>query len=61
MLIRIVKRIPAPVMDGFDVRHLRVDESYNVDSMLGRYLIIAGYAVQADETSDDKPLRRKRD
>jgi hypothetical protein len=52
MLIRVVKRLPAPMMDGFDVRRFQaVDQVYAVDTRLGRYLIIAGYALEIDETT----------
>ena len=60
MLIRIVKSPPAPLMDGFDVRGLRVDRMYVVDSALGRYLTLAGYAVRLDETAPDKSKPKDR-
>jgi hypothetical protein len=46
MLIRIVKHFPAPIMDGFDVSRLRVEQTYDVERRFGNYLIIAGYAVE---------------
>jgi hypothetical protein len=51
VLIRIVKSPPAPLMDGFDVRGLRVDQVYDMDDRLGRYVVIAGYAERLDETA----------
>jgi hypothetical protein len=60
VLIRIVKALPAPLMDGFDVRGYEVDRVYDVENPLGRYLIIAGYAVPLNETAHDKPKRRTR-
>lgn len=42
--IRMIKRPPAPLMDGFDVDGLRMDRVYDVDARTGRYLIIARYA-----------------
>jgi hypothetical protein len=61
MLIRIVKALPAPLMDGFDVRSFHVDQVYDVDARLGRYLTIAGYAEPLDESASDraKPPRRR--
>jgi hypothetical protein len=46
MRIRIVRKIPAPMMDGFDVRRFRREEVYDVEPRLGRYLVTAGYAVE---------------
>ena len=54
VLIRIVKPPPAPLMDGFDVRDLRVHHTYDVDTVLGRYLVIAGYGEPVDDTALDK-------
>jgi hypothetical protein len=59
MLIRIVKALPAPLMDGFDVSGLDVEEVYDVENRLGRYLIVAGYAKALDESVNDKPQKRK--
>jgi hypothetical protein len=56
MRVRIVKRLPAPLMDGFDVRGLRVKSTYDVDVLTGRYLLIAGYAVAVDQND---PQSRK--
>ena len=59
MEIRIVKRPPAPLMDGFDTRGLEVGRVYVVDSRLGRYLLAGGYAASAmperDDRGKDKP------
>jgi hypothetical protein len=60
VLIRIVKALPAPLMDGFDVRGFEVDRVYDVENPLGRYLIIAGYAIGLNETVHDEPKRRRR-
>ena len=59
MLIRIVKALPAPLMDGFDVRGFHVEQVYDVDARLGRSLTLAGYAEPLDETASDntKPPR----
>ena len=48
MLIRVVKALPAPLMDGYDVRGLDVGKVYNVDNRLARYLIVSGYAERLD-------------
>ena len=59
VLIRLIKRLPAPMMDGFDVRRFEtVNRIYTVDTRLGRYLIVAGYALQVDETAPDKAPKR---
>lgn len=59
LLIRLMKRLPAPLMDGFDVRRFEaVGQIYSVDMPIGRYLIIAGYALQVDDrasTTTSKP------
>jgi len=52
MRIRVVKTPPAPMMDGFDVRGLLAGHIYDIDSRLAAYLIIAGYAVPADDESE---------
>ena len=54
MRIRIIKRLPAPVMDGFNVRDLRVKHVYELDDRVGEYLITAGYAAR------DKAAERKK-
>jgi hypothetical protein len=36
-------------MDGFDVRDLRAGHIYDVETRTANYLIIAGYAVRADD------------
>lgn len=61
MRIRMVKAPPAPLMDGFDMRGLRVGQVYDVGNALARYLVVAGYAIveravdRADERKQDKP------
>ena len=50
MLIRIVRALPAPVMDGFDVREFQASRLYEVDNRTGNYLIIAGYAERVEDT-----------
>ena len=57
MRIRIVKALPAPMMDGFDVRGLRVGQIYDLENRTARYLLIAGYAVALDE---DEPASKGR-
>jgi hypothetical protein len=59
VLIRLTKALPAPLMDGFDVRGFLVKQVYDVESRLGGYLIIAGYAEALDETAPDKRKTRK--
>ena len=59
MLIRIIKPLPAPKMDGFDVRGLSVNHIYDVESRFGRYLIVAGYGEAVHETVNDKPKLRE--
>jgi len=54
MLIRIVKALPAPMMDGFDVREFHTSRLYEVDSRTGNYLIIAGYAERVDDTVSER-------
>ena len=57
MLIRIVRPLPAPLMDGFDVRQFQTRQLYEVDVRIGNYLIVAGYAERVDDTAAEK--RRK--
>jgi hypothetical protein len=45
-------------MDGFDVRGFRVDDVYDVDRPLGRYLILAGYAEPLDDHAQEKSSPR---
>jgi hypothetical protein len=59
MLIRIIKALPAPKIDGFDVRGLSINHVYDVDSRLGRYLIVAGYGEAMREAAQDKVKPRK--
>ena len=57
MKIRIVKTPPAPKMDGFDLERFKLGKVYDVDSRLGQYLVMAGYA-RADAKgvdSDEQP------
>jgi hypothetical protein len=60
MLIRIVKALPAPLMDGFDVRGLDLEKVYDV-ARLGKYLVVAGYAILLTVKAADKatPLQRR--
>lgn len=37
------------MMDGFDVRGLRAERTYDIDRRVGNYLIVAGYAVQIED------------
>jgi hypothetical protein len=59
VLIRIVRALPAPLMDGFDVRDFEVDRVYDVANSIGRYLIVAGYAIALPETVHDKRSRSR--
>jgi hypothetical protein len=54
MLIRIVKTLPAPMMDGFDVSRFRVGQVYDAEPRLGRHLIGAGYAEPVPESASDR-------
>lgn len=58
MRIRIVKPLPAPMMDGFNVRDLRVGQVYDLDSRMGNYLIVAGYGARV-ETEQEPPLGKE--
>ena len=49
MQIRVTKTPPAPLMDGFDVRDIHAGYICDVDNRTANYLVIAGYAVPADE------------
>lgn len=60
MLIRIIKRLPAPLMDGFDVSRFREKRMYEVESRLGRYLVVAGYGKPMGEKTDDRAKPRSR-
>jgi hypothetical protein len=55
MQIRIVKNPPAPRMDGWDVSAFCVGQECEVESRIGNYLIVAGYAVRVER--DGKPER----
>jgi hypothetical protein len=46
-------------MDGFDVSRFRVQQVYDVEPRLGRYLILAGYAESVPESVNDKPNKRR--
>lgn len=59
MRIRIIKNVPPPVMDGFDVLGMRAEQVYDVDRRIGDYLIIAGYADRADD-QESEPSRASR-
>ena len=54
MLIRIVRALPAPLMDGFDVREFQPSRLYEVDVRTGNYLIIAGYAERVEDTVSER-------
>jgi hypothetical protein len=51
MEIRIIRRPPAPKMDGFDTSGLDVGRIYVVEDRIGRYLIDGGYAVAVAGTN----------
>jgi hypothetical protein len=68
--VMITRPPPAPIMDGFDVGSYRKGVLYDVDSRLGHYLIMAGYAVlglgpslpfQELTTPSEHQLRRAED
>lgn len=56
MKIKITRRLPAPLMDGLDVRAYHPKGVYEVTQQVGEYLIVAGYAAPA---SARKPGTRK--
>jgi hypothetical protein len=60
MRIRLIKTPPAPAMDGFDVRDMRAGHVYDIDNRTANYLIIAGYAVPADDDKSERQKRRRR-
>jgi hypothetical protein len=61
MEIRVIRRPPAPRMDGFDIRGLDVGRVSTADDRVGHYLISEGYAISA-KTKDqsEQPKRKKR-
>jgi hypothetical protein len=61
MRVRILKRLPAPKIDGFDVRGRLPDCVYEVDARTGRYLIIAGYAAAVENADVEVASRRSDD
>ena len=42
--VRMTRPPPAPVMDGFDVSSYRPGATYVLETRVGDYLILAGYA-----------------
>ena len=46
MRIQIIKTPPAPLMDGFDVRHMTEGQILEVERGTADYLLLAGYAVR---------------
>jgi hypothetical protein len=58
MEIRIIKRPPAPLMDGFDMRGLEVGRVYVLDQRLGRYLVAGGYGTPEKAEHDDEPKQK---
>jgi hypothetical protein len=60
MRIQIIKSLPAPLVDGFDVRGLRVRHTYEVDDRLGGYLIVAGYGVRVEGEEEESEKARTR-
>lgn len=59
--VRIVKNIPAPLMDGFAVGGFRVDCTYDVDARTGNYLIVAGYARRVESEAPGLFVQRQHD
>ena len=49
MQIRIVKKPPAPLMDGWDVSAFCAGQTCDVEPRLGMYLVVAGYADSVDD------------
>ena len=45
--IRITRKLPAPLMDGLDVRPFQVNRVYDVSQRVAEYLMVAGYAAPA--------------
>jgi hypothetical protein len=58
MQIRIVKKPPAPRMDGWDVSRFGIDQTHDVEPGIGKYLIMAGYAVLVHDTATENKYRR---
>ena len=54
--VQIIKRLPAPRLDGFDVKDLRVNVVCDVEPRLANYLVLAGYAKRL---VDQGPLPRR--
>jgi hypothetical protein len=52
MRIRIVKLPPAPMMDGYAVADFELGRVYEVDTRVGWYLIVAGYAEAQPEKAE---------
>ena len=59
MRVRVLKTPPAYVVDGFDVRSLRADHVYDLDTRMANYLVIAGYAARAEDERSSTPAPRK--
>jgi len=59
MEIRVIRRPPAPRMDGFDVGGFKVGRVYTVDDPLANYLVSEGYAVSVKPK--DRPNQSKRE
>ena len=53
---RLPMKPPAPRIDGWDVSAFYVGQECEVESRIGNYLIIAGYAVRVEH--DGKPERK---
>ena len=56
MQIRIVRPIPAPFMEGFNVSDFLFGADYDlerVDKKTAEYLLAAGYAVQVEDVQTD--------
>lgn len=57
MEIRITKKPPAPLMDGFDLRRFQLGRVYVVEDLLGRYLTRAGYAEPATPSAANMKVK----
>jgi hypothetical protein len=55
MRILITKTPPGYVVDGADLRELRLNCVYDVEALLGAYFVMAGFAIGADLDLPKRP------
>jgi hypothetical protein len=55
MRILIIKTPPGYVVDGVDLRELRLNCVYDVEALLGTYFVMAGFAIGADVDLPKRP------